>query len=225
MKVSAQDSAGTKIVRWCRIRLRDESDEVRAKRLKRWPPRVVVVALVIVAVVLGINLYPHQIRVSSHPSVLDETFDSRTLILALRIVVLFAVGFIVASLIARIWGGQWLSKAGPFEITDVKDLTDELKQSEAQVANAQKEIETLDERLAKSDETIEELLRATEGLKLRLVESNTTMEALRAGEQQANERVTSLTSRLEASELVAEELRSILKAGGGPADDRRENDD
>jgi hypothetical protein len=161
-----------------------------------WPARLFAIALCGVALGAGIALSPHYIAISKHPSLLDVLFQSRTLVLFIRIGLLFVIGYIVGSLLARMWRSEWLAKAGPFAISDVKDLTDDLDFAEGALADAYEEIATLNERTVASDRSIREL---SESVRVTRDEN------------------VDLRSRLELAERVSEQLAIALKgSGNGP---------
>jgi hypothetical protein len=143
--------------------------------------------------------------VRHNPSLLDVFFDSRAVVLGVPIVFLFTGAFIVASLFARIWGRQWLSKAGPFEVSEAgnADLRDQVEKWQSQARDTATEITTLRDRLAEADAIFEELV---DGLR-------TTDERATAAESE----VALLSARVAASDGVIEELLAAIKASGGEA--------
>ncbi len=76
---------------------------------------VVLAALVYVAVLAVIQIYPHQLPTTKNPSFVDSIFDSRIVILVVRVALMFAAGYIVISVVGLIVGRRWLSKLGPFK--------------------------------------------------------------------------------------------------------------
>jgi len=84
---------------------------------------------------LCVTLFPPHVPTSRDPHVLDLVFDSGPVIWATRLLLVsaalvLAVGgaFIVASTVVRTRNGDWLKRAGPFEVseTTVADLADEV---------------------------------------------------------------------------------------------------
>jgi hypothetical protein len=72
-------------------------------------------------------------------------FQSRALIFTGRITLLVVAGFIVLSILARIWNRQWLSKAGPFEVsTAMADVEHERDALREEVVGARRTIESLE---------------------------------------------------------------------------------
>ena len=207
--VSAEEKgAGARAWAWClhhtRIQRRDETVYERNARLKRWPARLFAIALVGGAVAVGIGLYPNYVMVPKHPSLLDEIFQSRTIIVFVRVLMMFAAGFVVASLLARIWNRQWLSKAGPFEVSDVADLTADLDVADENLKEAEDNIATLNSRLAASDQTIKQLVE----------ELNAELEERRHDQ----DTITSLQERVSASSSMISELLATIKRPEGLAD-------
>lgn len=135
----------------------------RASRLVA-PP--LLAALVAAALLLAVGLFPADLPVSSEPSFLDTIFDNRGVIWASRLLLVsaaavLAIGgvFIVASTVVRMKNGDWLRRAGPFEVSET--AAGEIE-SEAEFWRdlnlAQKEeVAGLTERLNRSDELIERL--------------------------------------------------------------------
>jgi hypothetical protein len=87
-----------------------------------------VVAGVGIAIALGLlaqGLYPADLPVSRNPDFIDNVFDNRGVLWAARLLlvsaaVVLAFGgiFIVLSIGIRMKNGEWLRRAGPFEISE-----------------------------------------------------------------------------------------------------------
>lgn len=84
---------------------------------------------------LGAWLFPKRLPTVRDPRLVNVLFDSRPLVWALRLLLMFAtvvlaVGgtYIVASAVARMRNGDWLRRAGPFEASEavVANLEDEV---------------------------------------------------------------------------------------------------
>ena len=215
--MSAQEaSTGTRRgpIRFClhhaRLHRYGEVPAARNERLKKWPARGVAIGLVGGAIAVAVALYPHYIKLGKNPSLVDQIFQSRTIVVLIRVVLLFAAGFIVASLLARIWNRQWLSKAGPFEISDVVDLTGELDAAEANLAHAEEDINKLNLRISASDRTIEELL--------------TSLDAASTQLTAAGGEIATLQARLASSDETVREILELLQKGQ-PSADNEENDE
>lgn len=107
------------------------------------------------------GLYPADLPQSRNPDFLDSIFANRGVLWAARLLLVSAAGvlalggvFIAASIGIRMKNGEWLRRAGPFEISEGK-----LAQAEAEIdlwqqqalANKQ-EIIALRNQLASTDE-------------------------------------------------------------------------
>src|SRR4051794_30761061 len=79
----------------------------------------------VVAVVLPAKgLYPTELPVSQDPDFIDNIFDNRGVLWAARMLLVSAAAvlafggiFIVVSIGIRMKNGEWLRRAGPFEIS------------------------------------------------------------------------------------------------------------
>lgn len=87
------------------------------------------------AAALCVALFPSRLPVPQNPQVLDVVFDNRPVVWAARLLLVsiafvLAVGgaFVVASTVVRMRNGDWLRRAGPFEVseTTVTDLEDQV---------------------------------------------------------------------------------------------------
>ena len=84
-----------------------------------------VVACAIAAILLVKGLYPADLPESRNPDFVDNVFDNRGVLWAARLLLVSAAGvlaiggiFIVASIGIRMKNGEWLRRAGPFEISE-----------------------------------------------------------------------------------------------------------
>jgi len=84
---------------------------------------VVVCAIAVVLLVKG--LYPADLPESRNPDFVDNIFDNRGVLWAARLLLVSAAGvlafggiFIVVSIGIRMKNGEWLRRAGPFEISE-----------------------------------------------------------------------------------------------------------
>lgn len=125
-----------------------------------------VIACAIAIGLLAKGLYPADLPESRNPDFVDNVFDNRGVLWAARLLLVSATGvlavggvFIVLSIGIRVKNGEWLRRAGPFEISEgtlsqAKDETDFWRRA----AHAS-EAETVDlhERLKRSEELIGEL--------------------------------------------------------------------
>lgn len=135
----------------------------RAGRLVAAP---LLAALIAAALLLAVGLFPADLPVSSEPSFLDTIFDNRGVIWASRLLLVSAAAvlafggvFVVASTVVRMKNGNWLRRAGPFEVSETAAGEIEGEAEFWRDFNlAQKEVVAeLTERLNRSDELIERL--------------------------------------------------------------------
>jgi hypothetical protein len=135
----------------------------RAGRLVAAP---LLAALIAAALLLAVGLFPADLPVSSEPSFLDTIFDNRGVIWASRLLLVSAAAvlafggvFVVASTVVRMKNGDWLRRAGPFEVSETAAGEIEGEAEFWRDFNlAQKEVVAeLTERLNRSDELIERL--------------------------------------------------------------------
>jgi hypothetical protein len=127
---------------------------------------VIQMAIAATITVLVKGLYPVDLPASASPDFIDNVFDNRGVLWAARLLLVSAAAvlafggtFIALSIGMRMKNGQWLRRAGPFEISEGK-----LGQAEAevgfwrQIALTQlEEGVNLRERLSKSEELIDTL--------------------------------------------------------------------
>jgi len=135
----------------------------RASRLFAAPLLAVLIAA---ALLLAVGLFPADLPATSEPSFVDTIFDNRGVIWASRLLLVSAAAvlacggvFIVASTVVRMKNGDWLRRAGPFEVSET--AADEIE-GEAEFWRdlnlaQQEEVAGLTERLNRSDELIEQL--------------------------------------------------------------------
>src|SRR6266576_6626452 len=91
-----------------------------------------VAACAIGLVLLVKGLYPADLPESRNPDFVDNVFDNRGVLWAARLLLVSAAGvlvfggiFIVVSIGIRMKNGEWLRRAGPFEISET--TVDEIK--------------------------------------------------------------------------------------------------
>lgn len=97
---------------------------------------VVLASLMIIGVaVLCAALFPSHVPTPRDPRVLDVVFDSGPVVWATRLLLVsaafvLAVGgaFVVTSTVVRMRNGDWLRRAGPFEVSEARlaELEDEV---------------------------------------------------------------------------------------------------
>jgi hypothetical protein len=118
---------------------------------------------------LAIGLFPADLPANGSPTFIDTIFDNRGVIWAARLLLVSAAAvlafggvFIVVSTAIRMKNGEWLRRAGPFEVSEgtageVEGRVDLWR--EAALAGEEKVTE-LTEMLDRSDEVIERLSSA-----------------------------------------------------------------
>lgn len=126
------------------------------------------VAAALGIVLLAKGLYPADLPSNGSPDFVDNIFDNRGVLWAARLLLVSAAGvlafggvFIVVSIGIRMKNGEWLRRAGPFEISDeplgrIEEEADLWYQ--AALAHRE-EAADLRERLERSEELIEDLQR------------------------------------------------------------------
>lgn len=125
---------------------------------------LVVSAVVLVLLVKG--LYPTDLPESRNPGFVDNIFDNRGVLWAARLLLVSAAGvlafggvFILISIGVRMKNGEWLRRAGPFEISEGP-----VGQAEAEAVfwrrvalTTQEEAASLHQYLRQSEELIRDL--------------------------------------------------------------------
>ena len=125
------------------------------------------IAVGAVAVVLLVRgLYPADLPQSPSPDFIDNVFDNRGVLWAARLLLVSAAGvlavggvFIVVSIGIRMRNGEWLRRAGPFEISEDKtaDAEDEAGFWRRAAMGSREEVVRLRSRLDRSKEIIKDL--------------------------------------------------------------------
>ena len=121
-----------------------------------------------IAVAIGLlaqGLYPADLPESRNPDFIDNVFDNRGVLWAARLLLVSAAGvlafggvFIVLSIGIRMKNGEWLRRAGPFEISEsLGEARSEVRTWHRAALESQEEVTALRERLERSDELIERL--------------------------------------------------------------------
>lgn len=141
------------------------------RRLGGWA-LIVATAAGIVLLVKG--LYPADLPRSTSPDFVDNFFDNRGVLWAARLLLVSAAGvlavggvFIVVSIGIRMRNGEWLRRAGPFEVSEasVGEAEGEAEHWR-RAANANRE-ETvrLREQIARSEEFYRMVLSSAKGVR------------------------------------------------------------
>lgn len=94
-------------------------------RVSRFVAAPLLAVLIAAALLLAVGLFPTDLPASNEPSFIDTIFDNRGVIWASRLLLVsaaavLAIGgvFIVASTVVRMKNGDWLRRAGPFEVSE-----------------------------------------------------------------------------------------------------------
>lgn len=118
------------------------------------------------AVLLIKGLYPTDLPSAKDPGFIDTVFHNRAVIWAARLLLISAAAvlalgglFIVVSMGIRVKNGEWLRRAGPFEVSEpaVSEIEGQLAHWRTAASLKQEEIAELTECLRESDELIERL--------------------------------------------------------------------
>jgi peptidoglycan hydrolase CwlO-like protein len=116
---------------------------------------VVLTALVVATALAVIQIYPHKLQTTANPSFVDNIFDSRIVILGVRVALIFAAGYIVISVVGLIVARRWLSQLGPFKASDpIARLDNNAQLIESDLQDAVDTIQNLEQRLVESDESL-----------------------------------------------------------------------
>jgi hypothetical protein len=127
---------------------------------------VLFVGLLILLVLLVKGLYPADLPIDKNPDFIDNIFDNRAVIWAARLLLVSAAAvlafggiFIVVSTGIRMKKGEWLRKAGPFEISEtaVSEIEGQVEFWRDAALAGQEQVAELTERINESDELIEHL--------------------------------------------------------------------
>ncbi len=135
-----------------------ETPPVEEQRTPAWQTAigvVMVAALVAAAVLAVIQIYPHKLPATANPSFIDNIFDSRIVILGVRVALIFAAGYIVISVVGLIIARRWLSQLGPFKASDpIARLDSNAQLLESDLQEAVDTIQELEQCLVESDESL-----------------------------------------------------------------------
>jgi len=149
-------------------------DEVKAPEAKlrsTWQGSAAVALFICIAgaVLLIKGLYPVDLPSTKDPDFIDTAFDNRAvlwtarlLLVSAAVVLAFGGLFIVISIGMRLKNGEWLRRAGPFEIseTTLSEMTGQRDRWRIAALLEQESVAELTERLEKSDELIAQLRTA-----------------------------------------------------------------
>lgn len=127
---------------------------------------VLIVACFVGLALLIRGLYPADLPPAKNPDFIDNIFDNRGVVWAARLLLVSAAAvlafggvFIVISTGIRMKNGEWLRRAGPFEVSEtaVSEIEGQLDFWRQAALAGREEVAELTERLEESDELIEQL--------------------------------------------------------------------
>lgn len=145
-----------------------------ARQNSIWSGSPAPVLLLILSCLVGVTLlakglYPADLPQVRNLNFIDTAFDNRAVLWAARLLLVSAAAvlafgglFIVISIGIRMKNGEWLRRAGPFEISDTTLSEIEGQRDRWRIAALleQEKVAELTERLEESDELIAQLRTA-----------------------------------------------------------------
>lgn len=126
----------------------------------------VVVGIAVCAAGLALlvkGLYPADLPLTENPDFIDNVFDNRGVVWAARLLLVSAAAvlafgglFIVVSTGIRMKNGEWLRRAGPFEISEtaVGEIEGQVNFWRTAALRREEEVDELTEHMDESDELI-----------------------------------------------------------------------
>lgn len=139
-------------------------DEVQQRTPRQVSAIVALLICIAAAALLIKGLYPTDLPSAKDPAFIDSIFHNRAVIWAARLLLIstaavlaFGGLFIVVSMGIRVRNGEWLRRAGPFEVSEpaVGEIEGQLAHWRTDAAVKQEEIAELTECLRESDEMVE----------------------------------------------------------------------
>jgi hypothetical protein len=116
---------------------------------------VALLALVAAAALAVAQIYPNQLPTTKSPSFVDNIFDSRVVILLIRVALIFAAGYVVISVVGLIVGRRWLAELGPFKASEpIARLERGAEAVENDLGDALEMVADLKQGLVESDEAL-----------------------------------------------------------------------
>ncbi|HEX5989451.1 MAG TPA: hypothetical protein VFY75_04470 [Solirubrobacterales bacterium] len=109
------------------------------------------------------GLYPVDLPLTKNPDFIDNVFDNRGVVWAARLLLVSAAAvlafggvFIVVSAAIRMKNGEWLRRAGPFEISEpaVSEVEGQVNFWRTAALAREEEVAELTEHMDESDELI-----------------------------------------------------------------------
>jgi hypothetical protein len=138
-----------------------DGSEPTGTRLLRLGTRLIVVAGIAALALMLFKLAPEQIPLKRDPGFIDIIFASRTVVAAVRALILFASIYAALSLIALIWSNRWITSFAGVQTSKVERSVSGLDQERDRLARELEEskgtIHTLEDDLAQALETINQL--------------------------------------------------------------------
>jgi hypothetical protein len=137
-----------------------------------------------VALLVLYRIYPEELPGKTDPGFIDNIFANNIVVFATRLVLFsaalvlaFVAAYIIWSIVNWVKLGQFLTRAGPFEVSQqaVSDLSQEAAFWLDAATKANTEVQVLRERLEESDRLIDEMYS-------RLTEQDEELERLRESE-------------------------------------------
>lgn len=119
---------------------------------QRMQARLLIVLSAIVGAYVALRVYPSDLpSPQPHADVVAILFQSRALIFTGRIMLLVVAAFIVLSIVARVLNRQWLTKAGPFEVSTAADAEIERDALKEELDQAYETIRKLELEVSRRD--------------------------------------------------------------------------
>jgi hypothetical protein len=152
------------------------------------------VAFVLLALLLApgflllYRIYPDDRPIQKNPGFIDIVFANNLVVFAARlvlfsaaIVLAFAATYTVVSIVNWFRLGQWLTRAGPFEVSQeaVTTLKDEVEFWRNAAVDENAQVQALQQQLETSDATVEQIYE-------RMMDQEAELELLREGQQGDN---------------------------------------
>lgn len=98
--------------------------------------------------------------VAESPDFIDALLASRAVVAAIRVAIIFASCFVVASVVALIARGQWLTRVGPVHASEqVSEFKAEKRRLQRSLENAHDNIDNLTAELAEAKQLLDRAVR------------------------------------------------------------------
>jgi hypothetical protein len=99
--------------------------------------------------------------ISNSPGFVETVLASRAVVASVRIAVIFAAAFVVASVVALVARGQWPTRIGPVQVAEqVSGLDAENQRLKESLDNARDTVDNLKSDLAESNRLLDQVLEA-----------------------------------------------------------------